>query len=94
MLLLTFSCLVNFGDFHARTTGSRLALRNSAAESGRELFKGSKDVASLLVCNWKKNFVWGWQIFCEWYHKWRAFGPPWPISPGPGPKSLDGSISL
>ena len=22
---------------------------------------------------------------------WRIFGPPWPTSPGPGPKTLDGS---
>ena len=26
--------------------------------------------------------------------KWRAFRPPWPTSPGPGSKLLDGSISL
>jgi len=33
-----------FRDFHARTTRSHVALceRNSGAESGRELFKGSK----------------------------------------------------
>jgi len=40
-----------FGNFCARTTGSHMALRmhNSGAESGRELFKGSKDTASLLL---------------------------------------------
>jgi len=27
-------------------------------------------------------------------HKWRTFTPPWLTSPGPGPKPLDGSISL
>jgi len=27
-------------------------------------------------------------------HKWKTFRPPWPTSPGPGPESLDGSISL
>ena len=26
--------------------------------------------------------------------KWRTFRPPWLTSPGPGPKPLDGSISL
>jgi len=54
-----------------------LHTRNSGAESGRELFKGSKDVASLLVCTRKKLFGWGVQIFCEWHHKWRTFRPPW-----------------
>jgi len=29
-----------------------------------------------------------------WRHKWRAFRPPWPTSPGPGLKPLDDSISL
>jgi len=68
--------------------------RNSDVESGRELFKGSKDVASLLVCTRKKIFGWRMRIFCEWRHKWRTYGPPWPTSPGPGPKPLDGSILL
>jgi len=26
--------------------------------------------------------------------KWRTLRTPWPTSPGPGPKLLDGSISL
>ena len=49
----------------AKTTGSHVALcvRNSGAESGRELFKGSKDSASLLVCTQKKIFWLGVQIF-------------------------------
>jgi len=55
--------------------------RNSGAESGRELFKGSKDAASLLVCTRKKCFVWGMQIFCEWHNKWKTFSLPWPTSP-------------
>ena len=42
----------------------------------------------------KKIFLLGVQIFCEWCHKWRTFRPPWPTSPGPGPKSLDGGILL
>jgi len=48
---------------HARTTGSRMTLcdRNSGTKSGRELFKGSKDMASLVVCN-EKTFGWGLQI--------------------------------
>jgi len=43
--------------------------RNSGAESGTELFKGSKHLASLLVCALKNFFGWGVQIFCEWRHK-------------------------
>jgi len=37
--------------------------RNSSAESGRELFKGSKDAASLLVCTRKIFLVWGFGFF-------------------------------
>ena len=50
-----------FGDFRARTTGSHVALRalNSGTESGRELFKGSKDAACLLVFTRKKIFLVG-----------------------------------
>jgi len=57
----TLSHHAAFGDFHSRTTGSHVALCkvNSGAESGRELFKGSKDMASLLFCNQKKNFLVG-----------------------------------
>ena len=68
-----------------------LRARNSGLKSGRELFKGSKDAASLLVCTRKKFFAWGLRIFCEKHYKWRPF---WPTSLGPGPKPLDGSMSL
>jgi len=45
----------------AKTTGSHVALsvRNSGTENNRELFKGSKDLASPLVCNEKKILVGG-----------------------------------
>jgi len=64
---LTHWCPAGFGDFHTRTTGLHVAVhvRSSGAVSGRELFKGSKDVASLLVCTRKKIFGWGMRIFCE-----------------------------
>jgi len=42
-----------------------LHLPNSGYESGSELFKRSKDEASLLVCTRKKFFGLGLQIFCE-----------------------------
>jgi len=37
---------------------------NSDAESGRELFKGLEDSASLALCNEKKIIWLGVQIFC------------------------------
>jgi len=42
-----------------KTSESHVALRarNSGTKSGRELFRGSKDVASLLACT-RKNFFW------------------------------------
>ena len=63
--LVTLSCPASFGDFHIRTTGSHVALRalNSGTESGGELFKGSKDMASLLVCTWKYIFWLGSRDF-------------------------------
>jgi len=39
-----------------------LHMRNSGAESGRELFKGSKNVAGLVDCT-QKNFWLGVRIF-------------------------------
>ena len=58
---------VGIGDSRAKTTGSHVALRarNSGAESGRELFKGSKDTASLLVYTRKKIFWLGGAGFLE-----------------------------
>jgi len=44
-------------------------LHNSPSDCGRELFKPSKDSASLQVCNEKKFLVWGFRFFCEWCHK-------------------------
>jgi len=51
--------VTTFGDFRDKTSGSHMALctRNSGAESGRELFKDSKDATSRLVCTWKKFLV-------------------------------------
>jgi len=60
---------VSFEDFVPKKNGSHVALCkcNSGPESGRELFKGSKDSACLLDCS-RKKFVWlGERIFCEWH---------------------------
>jgi len=67
ILLLTHWRLAGFRDSHTKTTESHVALhvRNSGDQSGRELFKGSKDVANLLVCTRKKIFAWGMGIFFE-----------------------------
>jgi len=42
-----------------------LQLRNSPGDYAGELFKCSKDVPSL--------WVFGFQVFCEWHHKWGRF---------------------
>jgi len=61
----TLWCLAGFGDFGKKTTGSHVALdvHNLVAESGRELFKGSKDTASLVVHTQKIFFGWGCRFF-------------------------------
>jgi len=84
------------GIFVPKQTGSHVALceRSPGATSSRELFKGSKDSASILSLDSKEIFWLGVRISCECRHKWTTFRPPWPTSPGPGPKLLDGSISL
>jgi len=52
---------VAFEDSRAKTTGSHVASRehHSGDESGRELFKGSKDAASLVVGTKKNVFSFG-----------------------------------
>jgi len=66
-LQLTLWYPVGFRDFCAKTTGLHVALRtrNPGAESGRELFKGSKEAATFLVCTQQKirgigviHFLW------------------------------------
>jgi len=54
-----------FRGFCTKTTGSHKALHehNSDAESGRELFKGLEDSASLALCNEKKLFGWECRFF-------------------------------
>ena len=84
------------GSFQPKTSSLHVLLHGniSTDDCAWELFKSSKDSANLRVCNQKKILGWGLRIFCEWRHKWRIFRPPWPTSPGPGPKPLDGNISL
>jgi len=41
-----------------------LQLHNSPVNCAEELFKLSKDSAGLLVCNEKKVFGFGFQVFC------------------------------
>ena len=85
-----------FRVFREKNTETHVAFyRNfSGPVSATDLVKSSKDASSLVACT-RKSFFWlGVQIFCEWHHNWRTFRPPWPTSPFPGPKPLDGSISL
>jgi len=65
----------------------------SGLVSTTDLVKSSQDMASLVVCT-RKKFLVGGADFCEWRHKWKTLRPPWPSSPGPGFKALDGNISL
>jgi len=54
-----------FQTFRAKTTRSHMALLecNSGVKRGRELFKGLKDLASLVVCNEKIFLVGGCRYF-------------------------------
>jgi len=78
MILFTLWRPAAFEDSHAKTTGLHVALptRNSGAESGRELLKGSKDLAILLVFTRKKFFGWG-------ASKWRTFRKTAGFTPKP-----------
>jgi len=66
MGLLTLWYLAGFRDFHEKNRlHVALGARNVGAESGRELFKDSKDVVTLLVCTRKNISGWGGVDFCE-----------------------------
>jgi len=67
---------------------------SSSANCARELFKGSNESASLLICTRKKIFGWVLQIFCEWRHKWSCFWAILAHVAWPRPQSLGQSISL
>jgi len=67
---------------------------SSYANSARELFKGSNGSTSLLVCTWKKFFVWGLRMFCELRHKWSSFGVILNHVTWPRAQLLGQSISL
>jgi len=62
---LTLLHPASFDHFHGKTAGSHVALRkrNSGSENTRELFKGSKDLTSLVVYNDKKNVMVGCRGF-------------------------------
>ena len=82
--------------FRVKTACSHVALHehNSGVESPRELFKGSKDSASLVVCNDKKFSVLGFGFFVSDVIRGGLLGHFGPLSSGPGPKPLDGGILL
>ena len=62
--------------------------------SGKCYWPGQKLTRHSKSCRYhlKKIFWLGVQIFYKWRHKWRTFRPPWPTSPSPRLKPLDGSI--
>jgi len=85
-----------FQGFSRKNTETHAALRGnfSGRLSATDPAKSSKDTENL-VASTLKNFFGRWvQIFWEWRHKWRTFRSTWPTSPSPGPKPLDGSVSL
>ena len=65
MALINTIASVLFQAFRTKSGGSHVALRkrNSDAESARELFKCSKDLASHVVCNEKQFLVGGCGFF-------------------------------
>jgi len=65
---------------------------SSSANCARELFKPSKDSASLLVHTW--IFGWGLWIFCEWRHEWSSFWAILAHIDWPSAQPLGQSISL
>jgi len=79
-----------------KTSSCRLPYQrhSSSADCARELFKPSKDLASLLGCTWKKIFDRRLQIFCEWRHSWSSFCVILAHVTWPRAQLLDQSISL
>ena len=67
---------------------------SSSADCARELFKPSKHSPSLLVCNAKNIFSFGFQFFCEWRHKQGRFLAILAHVTWPRAKPLDQSILL
>jgi len=67
-------------------------LHNSSVNCTRELFKPSRDAASFRICSEKK--LGGFGFFVYHVINGVCFWPFWLKLPDPGPKALDGSISL
>jgi len=76
-----------------KTAGSHMALRGNLSGPVNTTDPVEKLYKSCSLHS--KKFFWlGGAGFCEWRCKWMTFRPPWPTSPGPGHKLLDGTISL
>jgi len=82
--------------FRPKTSSFRLPYQrhSSSANCARELFKSSKDLASLLVCTWKNIFWLRVAAFCEWRHKWRRFWVIFTHVTWPRAQTLGQCISL
>ena len=82
--------------FRPKTSSFRLPYQHhsSSADCARELFKPSKDSASLLVCT-RKNFLVGdCRFFCEWRHMWSSVWAILAHVTWPRAQPLGQSISL
>jgi len=93
------------GRLRLKSSSSHVFLHGniSTDNCARKLFKLSKRFGkstmkkkqNIWCLQWKKTiFGVGFQVFCEWHHKWSCFRPFWPAIYGPKPKPLDGIISL
>ena len=67
---------------------------SSSVDCARELFRGSNESASLLVCTRKKFFGSRVRIFCECCHKWSSFWAILAHVAWPRAQPLGQSISL
>ena len=82
--------------FRPKTSSYQLPYQHpsSCADCAWELFKGSNESDSLLVCTRKKIFSWGLRIFCECCHKWSSFRAILTHVAWPRAKPLGQSVSL
>ena len=88
--------IYSYFDFGRKNSNFRLPYQRptSSADCARELFKGSKESASLVDYN-RKNIFWlGVRLFCDWRHKWSSFRVILSHVARPGAQPLGQSVSL
>ena len=88
--------IYSYFDFGLKNSSFQLPYQSpsSSADCARELFKALNGSASQVDCTWKKFFVWGVQIFCDWHHKCSSFRVILAHVAWPRAQLLDQSVSL